>query len=78
MYLLLAFVHQNIPPLIPFSATNNISIQVKRSNFTLIFLKVFRHANPGTEKNFAGSSLYISSHIFLKFSNTSANNQVSF
>ena len=32
--------------------------------------------NQEAERNFAGSSLYISSHIFLKFSNTSANNNL--
>ena len=56
----------------------NISISLKRSNFTLVFFKAACHANPGAERSFAGSSSYISRHIFLKFSNASANNKVSF
>ena len=47
-------------------------MSVKRSNFTLVFFKAACHANPGAERNFAGSSLYILIHIFLKFSNKSA------
>ena len=43
-----------------------------------IFFKAACYANPGDERNFSGSSLYISRNIFLKFSNTSANNDVSF
>ena len=39
---------------------------------TLVFYKAACHADPGTGRNFAGSSLYISRHIFLKFSNASA------
>ena len=35
------------------------------------------HANPGAEKIFAGSSSYILIYIFLQFSNTSANNNIS-
>ena len=64
-------------PVIPFSTINNISISVKRSNFTLVFFKAACHAKPGAEKNFAGLSSYILIHILLKFSNTSANNNVS-
>ena len=71
MYLLLAFAYHytewHIPPLIPFSTINNISMSVKRSRFTLVFFKVACHANPGAERNFAGSSLYILIHIFLIF-----------
>ena len=33
-------------------------------------------ANPGAARNFAGSVSYISRHIFRKFSDTSANNNV--
>ena len=80
MYLLLAFVYrqieQHIPPCIPFSINKNISISVKRSNFTSFFLKATSHGNPGTGRNFAGSNLYILRHIFLKFSNTTANNNI--
>ena len=31
------------------------SISVKRSSFTLVFLKAAYHANPGAETNFEGS-----------------------
>ena len=82
MNLLLVFAYRwiewHIPPLIPFSIINDISITIKISNFTLDFFKAAcHHANPGAEINFAGSSLYILTDIFLKFSNTSANNNVS-
>ena len=53
--------------LIPFSTSNNISISVKRSNFNFVFFKAAYHANPGTERNFAGSSSYNLRLIFLKF-----------
>ena len=53
-----------------------MSVSAKISYFTLLFFKAACHANPGAEKNFAGSSLYILIHIFLKFSNTSANNKM--
>ena len=62
----------------PFSTINNISISVKRSYFTLGFFKAASHANPGAEIYFAGSSSYISRHVFLKFANISANNNLSF
>ena len=81
MYLLLAYLHINkysdIPPPIHFPFINNISISIRRSNFTLVFFKAGYHANPGTERNFARSGSYILIHIFLKFSNTSASNNVS-
>ena len=63
----------DISSLIPFSTIISISIAVKISNFTLVFLKPC-NANLGADKNFARSSSYILRHIFLKFSNTSANN----
>ena len=40
----------NIPPLRPFSTVNNISVLVKRSNFTLVVFKAGCHANPGAVK----------------------------
>ena len=52
-------------------------MSVNNSNFTFVFFKAACHANLGAEIYFAGSSLYISRHIFLKFSNTSAKNKVS-
>ena len=45
----------------------NISISAKTSNFTLVFFKAAGNANPGVERNFAGSTSHISRHIFLKF-----------
>ena len=42
---------------------NNISISVKRSNFTLVFFKAARLANPGAEINFEVSSSNILSFI---------------
>ena len=55
----------HIPPHIPYSTVSNMSISVKRSNFTLVFFKAACHANPGAERNFAGSSSYISRHIYI-------------
>ena len=52
--------------LMPFSIINNISISVKRF-----------HAKPGAAKIRAGSSSYTLKYVFLKFSNTSDNNNVS-
>ena len=63
--------------LIPFSTIENILILVKRSHFTLVFFKAAFHANPEAERHFAGSSAYILRYLFLKFSNTLANNNVS-
>ena len=60
-----------------FITINNISISVKRSNFTLVIFKAACHANLGAEKNVAGSSSDISRLIFRKFSITSAYNNVS-
>ena len=53
-----------------------MSISLKRSNFTLVFFKAASHANPGAERNFERSSSYILIHIFPKFPNASANNNV--
>ena len=59
-----------------FSSINDISISVKRSNITLVFFKATCHANPRAERKFAGSSSHFLKHIFLKFSNTTANDNV--
>ena len=78
--LLFAFAYQCIPwhiPLIPFSNIINISLFVNNSNFTPVFFKQACFANPGADKKWAGSSSYILIHLFLKFSNTSASNNVS-
>ena len=61
-----------------FCTINNISISIKRSSFTLVFLKAASHANPGAERNFAGSNSHILRDIFRKFSNTSDNSNLSF
>ena len=63
--------------LLPFSTINNVSISVKRSNFTLVFFKAAFHVNPGAERNFAGSSLYTLRQIFLKVSNAATKKDVS-
>ena len=60
-----------------FSTINEISIQVSSYNLTSVFFEAACHANSGAEKNFAGSTIYISRQIFLKFANASANNKVS-
>ena len=55
MRLLFAFAYLciawHIPPLIPFSTINNISILVNNSNYTPVFFKQACHANPGAYKN---------------------------
>ena len=60
-----------------FFTINNMSVSINRSNFNLVFLKVGYHDNPGAEKNLAGSSLCILSHILRQLLNTSASNNVS-
>ena len=54
MYLLFAFAYLSIawyiPPLIPFSITNNISGSVINSNSTSVSFKHACHANPGADK----------------------------
>ena len=54
MCLLFAFAYLcfawHIPPLIPSSTINKISILVNNSNSTLVFFKQACHANPGAEK----------------------------
>ena len=62
---------------IPFFAIDNTTISVKRSNFTLVFLTAACYADPHTVRKEAGSSSYISRKIFRKFSNTSANKNLS-
>ena len=62
--------------LVPFSTINKISIPVINSNFTSVTFKATCHANARAERNFAGSSSYISSHTLRKFSNTWANNKM--
>ena len=46
----------HIPPLIPFSTINRISMSVNSSYSTLVFFRATCHENPGAERNFAGSS----------------------
>ena len=56
--LLLLFAYRwitwHIPPLIPFSTINSMSISVNNSNFSSVFLKPVCYANPGAERNFTG------------------------
>ena len=81
MYLLFAAAHRcialHVPPLIPFRTINSILIPVNNSNPTSVFFKHACHANPGADKKSFGSSSYISIHLFIKFSNTSARSNVS-
>ena len=60
IYLLLAFAYLlikwHIPPLIPFSIINKISMSVNRSSSTLVFFITACYANSGAEKKFGGSS----------------------
>ena len=44
---------------------------------SIIFFKVVCHANLGAERKTAGSSSYISMHLFQKFSNMLASNNAS-
>ena len=44
----------DIPPLMPFSTINSISISINSSNFSSIIFKAGFHANPGVERNCAG------------------------
>ena len=60
-----------------FSTISNISVLVNNYNSASVFFKQACHANPGADKQLAGSSSYISIHLFLKFLNTSASNNVS-
>ena len=81
MYLLLVlaylYVAWHISPRVPSSYIISMSLSVNNSNSTLVFFKHACHANPGADKKWAGSSSYISMHLSLKFSNTSASNNVS-
>ena len=64
-------------PTIQIISISNILISIKISYFTLVFFEAACHAKPGAARNFPGSGLYMLRLIFLKFSNTSANNNVS-
>ena len=57
--------------------SNKISILVNNSNSTSVFFKQTCYANPGVDKKWVESSSYISIHLFLKFPNISASNNVS-
>ena len=52
-------------------------MSVNKSNFALVLFMAVYHVNPGAPRIRAGSISYISRQIFQKFSNTSANNDVS-
>ena len=81
MYLLLTLAYRyvawHIPSLIPLLSFLTASLSVINSNSILVFFKHAFHANPGALKKRAGSSSYLSMHLSLKFSNTSASNDVS-
>ena len=70
------YIAWQIPPLILSSTINSISMSVNNSKFTPVFLKQACHAYPDADKEWAGSSSYISIHLSLKFSNISASNNV--
>ena len=53
-----------ISPRMPFSTINNL-ISIISSNFTPAFFKQACHANPSADRNWAGSSSYISIHLIL-------------
>ena len=59
-----------IPPLIPFSTINSISIFVNNSNSTFVFFINACHPNPGEDKKWAAPNPYILIHL-------SASNNVS-
>ena len=65
------------PLLILFSTINNILTSVNNSNSILVFFKNACYANPGAGRKWARSSFYITIHLFPKFSNISASNNVS-
>ena len=52
-----------MPPLIPFSTINNISISIKRSNFTLVIFKAACHADLGAERKCIEDTYFKSSKI---------------
>ena len=52
-------------------------MMVNSSNFTSVFSKADYYVDPGSVRKRAGSSSYISRHIFRKFSNTLGNNTIS-
>ena len=60
-----------------FFIINKISKSVMRYNFTLAFFKAACHSNPCAVRKQAGSSPYISRHIFGKLLNISASSNVS-
>ena len=81
MYVLLGFANRwivwYIPLLIPFSTISNISLLANSFNSTFVFLKAACHASSGTELKWTENNLYISVHLFWKFSNISVCNDVS-
>ena len=61
----------------PISVISIISQSVNSSNFTPVLFRQACHANQDADTKYTGSSSYILRHIFLKFSNISASNNVS-
>ena len=67
-----------IPPLVPSSTINSISISVNNSNFTSVFLCKLAMLILVQTKN-EQDQVHIFQYTYLqKFSNTSASNKVSF
>ena len=64
----------HIPPLIPYSTSDNILISVKRYDFTFVFFKAAYHAEPDTVRQWVESSSYILRDVTWKLSNTSGDN----
>ena len=58
IYLLFALAYLcvawQIPPPVPFSIINSISISVNNSNYTSVFFKQACHANPGADTKYTG------------------------
>ena len=70
-------MERHIPPLIPFSTIVTYQYQLKGKILLWSFLKVLAMLIQELKESFAGSSLYILKHIFLKFPDTSPNNIIS-
>ena len=66
-----------IPPLLPFSIISYISVPVSTSSLIFVFFTHACNANPCAKRKLAGSSLQISSHLFVKLSNMFTSNKVS-
>ena len=59
IFVIIFHVLAKYSPFYTFFYHNNISVLVKKSNFTLVVFKAVCHASPEAEINFAGSNSYI-------------------